>query len=199
MRLHRLGSPIVPLVPVEPTTHRVAWPDSDHSSSRFWIPIPGNAASVFSRPRGSSRKRPNTPHTRRVLRRVKCVGRQSRLSTLTDPHWVTDTSTRHRVVSYWPGTVRCGGRMHDVFHLVADPTRRRVLGLLALGGELPRHATAVQFPLGPGDALPAHCSPAARHPTMGRVLRTTLGPAGRAPTRLAEGGTRDGRFGFPGL
>lgn len=38
--------------------------------------------------------------------------------------------------------------MRDVYAAVADPTRRRLLDLLARGGELPLHELVERFPMG---------------------------------------------------
>jgi DNA-binding transcriptional ArsR family regulator len=39
-------------------------------------------------------------------------------------------------------------RLRDVFDAIADPTRRRLIRLLAEAGELPLHKLTAQFPMG---------------------------------------------------
>lgn len=39
-------------------------------------------------------------------------------------------------------------QLRDVFDAIADPTRRRLIRLLAEEGELPLHELTVQFPMG---------------------------------------------------
>lgn len=38
--------------------------------------------------------------------------------------------------------------LRDVFHAIADPTRRRLIRLLAEADEIPLHELTVQFPMG---------------------------------------------------
>lgn len=56
---------------------------------------------------------------------------------------------------WWPFRDRNGGVIlksktptRDVYEAIADPTRRELLHLLAVSGELPLHALTVQFPMG---------------------------------------------------